>query len=98
KWRAFLHRHSIYYPRLSGKNRRRFERDIKIFLSELRIEGKYAACATGEVLYLTDKNLELSFADPRDKYNNIFHEIAHYLDHEDGSMFRPADAAVRYRY
>ena len=113
EWKHFLYQRSTYYPHLKRKTRRRFETDILIFLSDLRIEGKYgehteletrlliasglatflmgrpgwelplpkkvvvipggrieedlgvgkgeyAACATRETLYLTQKNLEIS--------------------------------------
>ncbi len=138
-WKEFLYQHSLYYPHLKRRARRRFETNIRIFLSDLRIEGKYgahteleirlliasglatfligrpewelplpkkvvvipgarleedlgvgngeyAACATRETLYLTEKNLEISFKDSRDRYNNIFHEIAHYFDSEDDTI------------
>lgn len=38
KWRTFIHDHSAYYSLLDKKTRRRFERDIKILLSELNIK------------------------------------------------------------
>ncbi len=46
--------------------------------------GKYAAAATPDTLYLTEKHLDVSFSDGMDGYNNIYHEIAHYFDMEDG--------------
>jgi MtfA peptidase len=138
-WRDFIISRSPYYPLLDRKIRRRFERDIKIFLSEVTIkyrDGKgekkvpiefrlliamgfatlligrpnwelplpneiiifsqdrilknskagkveYAALATEKILFLTEKNLIHSFHFKHDGYNNIFHEIAHYLDFED---------------
>ncbi|MCP4219744.1 MAG: zinc-dependent peptidase, partial [bacterium] len=48
--------------------------------------GNYAAAATPETLYLTEDSLHYSFDRTRDGYNNIFHEIAHYFDMEDGWM------------
>lgn len=139
EWKQFLFQHSVYYPHLKRKTRKRFETNILIFLADLRIEGQYgehteletrlliasglatfligrpgwelplpkkvvvipggrieedlgigkgeyAACATRETLYLTQKNLEISFKDPGDRYNNIFHEIAHYFDSEDETI------------
>ena len=38
KWRTFIHDHSAYYSLLDKKTRRRFERDIKILLSEVSIK------------------------------------------------------------
>lgn len=136
EWKYFLNRYSVYYPHLSGSTRKQFERNFKIFLSELPVEGEdgkpsalemrlyiamgfstiligrprwelplprkvvvlpggrlepdlgigkgyYAACATREILFMTEKNLEISFKDSHDRYNNVFHELAHYFDSED---------------
>ena len=46
KWRTFIQHHSTYYSLLDKKTRRRFERDIKILLSELNI--KYECNGDGE--------------------------------------------------
>lgn len=46
-------------------------------------KAEYAALATTETLFLTEKNLVHSFYCYSDGYNNIFHEIAHYFDIED---------------
>lgn len=135
----FLNRYSTYYPHLTGNTRKQFERNFRLFLSRLPVEGEdgklaalemrlyiamgfstvligrpdwklplprkvvvlpggrlepdmgigkgdYAACATRETLYMTEKNLEISFKNSRDRYNNVFHELAHYFDSEDNTI------------
>jgi Mlc titration factor MtfA (ptsG expression regulator) len=76
KWRKFLRKNSLYYPYLAWKGRRRFERDIKILLSELnirRIDGNTIGweprllIVTGLATFLMGKpNWELPLI------NNIF--------------------------
>ncbi len=136
-WEGFLKANSLYYPLLSPMAKKRFTKDIRILMAQLRIEstsgeetgwenrlfiaiglatvligrpswelplpeqillmpgdcfdeniqpgnGNYAAAATIETLYLTEQSLRISFGHRSDGYNNIFHEIAHYLDMEDG--------------
>lgn len=57
----------------------RFNRDYKIG------RGNFAGQATvNSPLIVTEESLEQSFTNPEDGYNVIYHEVAHYLDMEDG--------------
>ncbi|MDD5557011.1 MAG: M90 family metallopeptidase [bacterium] len=51
-WRDILSRDVSFYRRLDGEGRRRFERDVRIFLSEWTIEGVGGAAADDEARVL----------------------------------------------